>query len=186
MFVSAYGRAVLIWFDLLDVAMKLGKRVAVCGQSMGPLEEPCLRRAAKKVLPRLTQLILREQDSVHWIESTIGSLPNIRHLPDTAFFIPLDEPTDPTEVLHEEGIDVGERAIVTMSVRSLGAFLALSKVRLTQREFEGIMADAADHMIESFGCFIVFVGTCTEIFGYKFDDRVTAMRVRHRMRQGSG
>lgn len=181
-FTSVYGRRVMAWFKLLDIAMRLGKPVAVCGQSVGPLDDPYLLRAAKRIFPRVDKLIVREQDSLCFVQENVGVLQNLSKLPDTAFFMPPKAGLDPAAALGDEGIDVGRRPLVTISVRELGRFLSLPGVTLTQSGVEGVIAEAADHMIEKHGCSVVFAGTCTGCFGYAFDDRVIAMRVLHLMR----
>jgi len=183
---SAYGLAVLIWFDLLEIAMSLGKPVAVCGQSIGPLDESALKRAARRILPRVNRLIIREQDSLRFVQNELGRFDNTLHLPDTAFFMAPNQDFDPAEALRQEGINPASRPIVTMSVRDLGTFLGPSSVSLSQGDYEATMAHAADHLVDRYGCHVIFAGTCTEIFNYPNDDRVIAMRVVNRMRNRSG
>ena len=180
-FTSAYGMAVLIWFDLLEAALALGKPVAVCGQSVGPLSAP-LRRAAASVFPRLGQLIIRDQDSMQYVHTHLGRLDNLSHLPDTAFFMLPQPGFAAAAALAAEGVNVGDRPLATMTVRRLEGFLALRRAPISQVQYEAAMAATADHLIETCGCAVLLPGMCTEAFGYQFDDRLVAMRVWNRMR----
>lgn len=51
----------LLVMDTLEIAARLGKPVALLGHGIGPLERPALRAVARRVLPMIDLIALREQ-----------------------------------------------------------------------------------------------------------------------------
>ena len=57
---TAFGAHSTLILNTMQMAMDHGITTAILGQGIGPIDDPCLRARAAKVLPRVRQINLRE------------------------------------------------------------------------------------------------------------------------------
>ena len=161
----------------LLTAQRLGKKVYIVAQSLGPFGEGRLRRLSKKVLNGCTFIAPREEISQQRL-ADLGITAPVKIMPDTAFLLSFDDFSNNALklVAYECGDFHGENYI-TVSVRSW-AYLSKQKNDFFQNE----LAKTLDEIIERTKLRVLFVSMCTNYGGYRMDDRYTAFEVWRRMK----
>ena len=97
MFASDYGIASLQrHLRPLEVALQLGKKVALLGHSIGPFKTPAELAAWKKVAERCDLITLRESLSYDYVKANLPTgKARIEHTADVAFLLKTDAEAEP-------------------------------------------------------------------------------------------
>ncbi len=141
---EAYLREVL-------VAHEAGVPVIVYAVSAGPLATPASRRAVRDALNASpgTIITVRDRLGLRLLED-VGVTQEIHLAADPAFLL---EPEElPIEALKAEGVDL-EGPVVGFSVREPGP----AAPDIDPQQYYGLLANAADFVVERFGAEVVFV-----------------------------
>lgn len=158
------------------IATILGKTVCLGAQSIGPLEEPRIRRFARSVLKDVDLIIARDTMSLEVLQGLDMNGPRIEQTCDAAFAMP-EKPADYSRLPRWETIPAANRSgdadrTLTLSARDL------SHLNEEQQErYIASFAALADWAAEELGRSSLFLSTCTSLGGYHNDDRVFAARI---------
>lgn len=159
-------------FEYILLSLYAGKKVQLLGHSIGPFDDAKFAWLAKKLLPRVDRLMLREEQSYKLYEALGGDLQNVQVSGDTAWLMP--------RTLRREPSRSPQSPRIAFTVRELGPFEA--RLGVSQEDYEMSMALLLDYLADE-GYGILGLSTCTPLDGYDKDDRVVANRVRDKMRR---
>ncbi len=123
--------------------------VMVYAVGAGPLKEPLVQDHVKTTLNKIDTLTVRDRRSQQILEES-GVLRQILVTADPALLLK-PEPVE-YQRLRREGIS-GKKHLVGMSVREVGA----AAPDLQEEHYHGLLANAADYMIERFDTDIIFI-----------------------------
>lgn len=123
--------------------------VMVYAVGAGPLREPLVQEHVKTTLNKIDALTVRDRRSQQILEES-GVQRQILVTADPALLL-RPEPVE-YQRLRREGIS-GKKHIVGMSVREVGA----AAPDLQEEHYHGLLANAADYMIERFDTDIMFI-----------------------------
>ncbi|MEN6642159.1 MAG: polysaccharide pyruvyl transferase family protein [Armatimonadia bacterium] len=164
-------KARLLSFEL---AQTLGTPVCLYAQSLGPFEQPALRRLARRVLGRARLITVRDNASLEIVRGLRLNGPVIERTADAAFAMPDRRPDLPSLPRWEvPPATQASKTMLTMSIRRL------SKGRHGERCAEAFVA-LANWAATLPGLEPTFLSTCTGLGSYTMDDRITATAVARR------
>jgi polysaccharide pyruvyl transferase CsaB len=137
---------------LREVLLAHEKHVPVMTYAIGagPLDEPAVQAAVKDALEPAAHITVRERRAQRVLEHA-GVHREITVTADPALLIK-PEPL-PRGLLKREGLDGGRRRLIGMSVREPG----VAAPGLDTKVYHGLLANAADFMVDRFDAEIVFV-----------------------------
>jgi colanic acid/amylovoran biosynthesis protein len=160
-------------------ALAMKRPLAICAQSVGPFRR--LAPLARWIFSRASLVTVREAYSLGLLEELGGVKIAAIQTADLAFMLRPSTPERVDQILAVEGVNVGNRPLLGVSVSALLA-------NRTNRHLEGaaedkivIFAEALDRVVGSRGIQVVLV---SHVFGPKpsGDDRLVAERVASKMR----
>lgn len=119
-FIHAYGKATdfyTMYFSLFHVklAQRLGKKVIIFPNSIGPVKGIFTRIFVGKVLRNTKLITVREQVSKDYLKSNMGLETLL--FPDLGFFLKSKDVQNGSAYLKSKGIPVGEKKIVGITLR---------------------------------------------------------------------
>jgi len=159
------------------IARALGKTVCLSGQSIGPLEEPGIRKLAATTFREIDLIVARDTSTAE----VLGGL-NLPHTQvelraDLAFAMPRGDENHQSMPRWEappEAEQHGSRRL-TLSVRDWSQLSPEEEERYIES-----FAALADWAAEELGTPCLFLSTCTSLGGYYNDDRLKAARIAER------
>lgn len=131
------------------IAKECGVPVMLYAVGAGPLDEPAVQTLVSECLNQVDIITVRERSAQQVLE-TAGVRHEMRVTADPALLLEAT-PIDP-KALAEEGLDRKPR-VIGMSVREPG----VAAPDLDDRDYHGLLANAADFMVDRFDADIVFV-----------------------------
>ncbi len=157
------------------------KTVVLCGHSIGPFQNTLYQKIAKYVFNKLDLITLRDRKSFS-ILSDIGIRnPPIHITGDTAFLTNQISSEEAKFILRKEIPNYDPtQYFVSFSVRKWSYYKSKDQ-KQSHQNYLTVIAQACDYLIEKYGITIVFLSTCTDMGGYKIDDRLTAEEVKDLM-----
>jgi polysaccharide pyruvyl transferase CsaB len=144
--------------------------VMVYAVGAGPLKEPLVQEHVKITLNKIDSLTVRDRRSQQILEES-GVQRQILVTADPALLLK-PEPVE-YQRLRREGIS-GNKHIVGMSVREVGA----AAPDLQEEHYHGLLANAADYMIERFDTDIIFIPMEPRTFDLQHSHAVIARMLR--------
>jgi len=157
----------------------LGKKVIICGQSIGPLSYKFLRLLSKFTFLKIDCIILRDKKSFDILNS-IGVKENVYVLPDFAFLLPsaLNE-KKPLSFLRLESIpDINKNSLnVSISVRKWSYI----KQNIYEKYIKTLV-EYCEWLLQEKKANVFFISTCTSFCGYQIDDRFVAYDIISRLK----
>jgi polysaccharide pyruvyl transferase CsaB len=144
--------------------------VMVYAIGAGPLKEPLVQDHIKTTLNKIDTLTVRDRRSQQLLEES-GVQRQILVTADPALLLK-PEPVE-YQRLRSEGIS-GKKHIVGMSVREVGA----AAPDLQEEHYHGLLANAADYMIERFDTDILFIPMEPRTFDLQHSHAVIARMLR--------
>ncbi len=133
----------------LKLAQEAGIPTMTYAISAGPLERPTLRDLVRDVLSATDVVTVRDRPAQHLLEQ-VGVEREIIVTADPALLLEAD--AVPENSLDLEGVSTS-RPLVGMSIREPGP----AAPALDIERYHGLLANAADFMVDRFGAHIVFV-----------------------------
>jgi polysaccharide pyruvyl transferase CsaB len=131
------------------VAKELGVPVMLFAVGAGPLKDPAAQQAVREALDGVKAITVRERAAQHVLEES-GVHRDVVVTADPALLLK-PEPL-PRGFLKSEGLE-GRRRLIGMSVREPG----VAAPDLDEKIYHGLLANAADFMIDRWDADIVFV-----------------------------
>ena len=159
-FVDLYGYP---QYDHLISAIAADKPVFLVAHSVGPFSGILYRRFAQSLFSKVEKIGLREKVSLSELKASGFKLDRVVNAADTAWLV---------KRTHNEPKSTKQVAI---TVRDLAGFAG--RLGTTQAEYEQKIADITDFLV-SLGYAPSFFSTCTGIDGYRYDDRMIALRIK--------
>jgi len=144
-----YDAEVKVYLREVLVAKELGVPVMVYAVGAGPLKDPAAQAAVREALEGVHAITVRERSALQVLEEA-GVHRDVVVTADPALLLkpaPL-----PRGFLKREGLE-GRRRLIGMSVREPG----VAAPDIDQNVYHGLLANAADFMIDRWGADIVFV-----------------------------
>jgi polysaccharide pyruvyl transferase CsaB len=138
-----------IYLREVTLAQERGIPVMVYAVSAGPLQDPSAQKAVRICLTRAEAVTVRERRARQLLEE-IGVHRDIQVTADPALLLE-PEPL-PADALKREGLDE-HHCLIGMSVREPGA----AAPDIDESHYHGLLANAADYMIDRFDADIVFI-----------------------------
>ena len=168
-----------LYFDSVKVALRCGKPVMLLGETVGPFQDPAIRREALDLLGAMQAVVVRDPLSYEYLEGLGLKPPKLKLLPDVAFSLRPAEPAAVERMVEAEGLDAAE-PIVAFSISALISRYAFTDCALDEqtRRYTAAMAAVADHCVARYGAKVVFLA---HVMGEDNDDRHAAAAVRDRM-----
>jgi polysaccharide pyruvyl transferase CsaB len=133
----------------VTLAQERGIPVMVYAVSAGPLQDPTAQKVVRICLTRADAVTVRERHARQLLEE-IGIHRDIQVTADPALLLE-PEPL-PVDALKREGLDEHHR-LIGMSVREPG----VAAPDIDESHYHGLLANAADYMIDRFDADIVFI-----------------------------
>jgi colanic acid/amylovoran biosynthesis protein len=168
-FVDLYG---IQQFETPFAAVLAGTPLFLLGHSMGPLGGRTYRAFVRQLLLKAKRVKIREPVSLGLLREAGLPLTNVTGGSDTAWLVRSQSPHPPDRRVR--------KGLVAITVRELAPFHR--RLNTTQEAYERAFARLADALIDD-GYEIVAASTCTGIDSYHRDDRMTALRVRARVKR---
>lgn len=171
-FVDLYGYG---QYDYIVASKKAGVPSYWIGHSVGPFEGQLYKLISKAAFKCPQQVILREKVSLAIMKSAGIEAAELRMGADTAWLV------DPQASVPRDcfmGVKT-DRPIVAITLRDLAPFD--KRLGISQAKYESAFAALVDSLIAK-GYRVVAVSTCTGIEGYKKDDRISALRVKEKVK----
>ena len=139
-------KSIRYYLGLIYIAARLGKKIMVYGQGIGPITKKANRTLTRAVLNRVNAITVRDEQSMEDLKSMGVNRPPMYITSDPVVTLKPPGSSRGMEVLEKLGVREG-RPVVGFSVRDWkGA-----------EEFNEIMAKTADSLIEELGFQVVFV-----------------------------
>lgn len=154
----------------VQVAKELGVPVFVYAVGAGPLRDPTAQTAVREALDGVAGITVREKSARQVLEEA-GVHRDVVVTADPALLLK-PEPL-PRNVLKHEGLE-GKRRIIGMSVREPG----VAAPDLDERLYHGLLANAADFMVDRFDAEIVFVPMERSVLDSQHSHAVIAQMLR--------
>ncbi len=157
---------------LREVALAHEKRVPVMTYAIGagPLTDPAVQTAVRDCLSEVEVVTVREK-SAHRVLEEAGVHRDIVVTADPALLLK-PEPL-PRGLLKREGLE-GRRRLIGMSVREPG----VAAPDLDEKKYHGLLANAADFMIDRFDADVVFVPMERSVLDTQHSHAVIAQMLR--------
>ncbi len=140
-------RSLIYYLGMIWLAKKMGMKVMIYANGIGPINRRANRKLTKMVLNQVDIITLREEIPSRCEIDSLGIVkPEIRITADPALTIEPDGSEDIESIFVNEGIDPGG-PYIGISVRKWHGY----------EKYEGIVAALADHMIDKYGLKPVFI-----------------------------
>ncbi len=159
----------------LKALLRAGVPTFLYSHSIGPFTRPATSKMASDVLERVDGITVRESVSRDQVEELSGR--DVVIASDAAFMAPPGDPDIGDLMNRIEGIS-GSNGYITVSVRDLKGFYDKGVQDRTFKDLSGSLKDIAKGQ----GVGVVFVPMCTDMGGYRHDDRVPSKRLARSMR----
>lgn len=172
-FVDLYGG---VQFEAMAMALDAKVPVVLAGHSMGPFEEGLTKSLARRLLPRVGAIVLRESVSSKMLKDAGVMSPNITLGGDTAWLMPRST----GECIGDLASGSDDRPKIGLTVRDLAPFDR--RLGVSQHEYEEAVSRLSDAAISA-GYTVHAVSMCTGLDGYTHDDRMVALRIKRRVKQ---
>jgi len=153
----------------LALAKRLGKPVAVAAHSFGPFSRRGYRRLARGVLPGVDLLCARDDPSLQVLRDLGVPESRLLRTADPAWTLAAERPECAREILRAESVPT-DRPLVTIAARAWRHYRTVPPEE-GNRSYVAVMAQAADHAVQAWGAYVLFASTCTDLDGYRTDDR---------------
>ena len=158
-------KSIRYYLGLIYIAARLGKKIMVYGQGIGPITKKANRALTRAILNRVNVITVRDQQSMEDLKSMGVNRPPMYMTSDPVVTLKPPGSSRGMEVLEKLGVQK-DRPVVGFSVRDWkGA-----------EGFNEIMARTADSLIEELGFQVVFIP-----FHYGEDNRCI-MKIKSIMR----
>jgi polysaccharide pyruvyl transferase CsaB len=144
-----YDREARRYLQLVETAQERGIGTFGFAVGAGPLQDPEDRAIVRTTLNRMTDLVVRDQESKLVLED-VGVDREITVTADPALLLPREEFTQ--DMLLREGVPTGVR-LVAMSVREPGR----AAEHLDERSYHALLAEVADFLVRRLDAHVVFV-----------------------------
>jgi polysaccharide pyruvyl transferase CsaB len=144
-----YDREARRYLHLVAAAQDRGIATFGFAVGAGPLQDPEDRAIVRTTLNRMTDLVVRDQESKLVLQD-VGVDRQITVTADPALLLPHQE--FPQDLLKSEGIPAGVR-LVGMSVREPGR----AAEHLDERSYHALLAKVADFLVRRWDAHVVFV-----------------------------
>jgi polysaccharide pyruvyl transferase CsaB len=144
-----YDREARRYLQLVEVAQDRGIATFGFAVGAGPLQDPEDRAIVQTTLNRMTDLVVRDQESKLVLED-VGVDREITVAADPALLLPREEFTH--DMLMREGIPTDVR-LVAMSVREPGR----AAEHLDERSYHALLAQVADFLVRRLDAHVVFI-----------------------------
>lgn len=165
----------------LYLATALGKPVVLCGHSIGPFRSRWYTALAAHTLRRVDRIGVRDAASAALLAGMRVPRARVERVGDTAFLLRSIDPSQAEALIAREWPDFDPgRDHVSVSVREWAFYGRDDPARARERYLDAVAA-LCDRLVERYGVRVVFLSTCTDLGGYRFDDRLAAEAVRARM-----
>lgn len=138
-------RSLLYYLGLIRLAQKLGVKVMLYANGIGPIKEEKNRKLCKKILDEVALITLREPMSKEEIESLGVTKPRVEVTADPAMTLEEITGEKATQLLDQIGID-RNRPLITLSVRPWGDQI---------ERYTGVLAEVADVIAEKYNAQIL-------------------------------
>jgi polysaccharide pyruvyl transferase CsaB len=165
-----YDAEARIYLREVQVAKERGVPVFVFAVGAGPLKDPVVQTAVRETLDGVAGITVREKSARQVLEEA-GVHRDVVVTADPALLLK-PEPL-PRNVLKHEGLE-GRRRIIGMSVREPG----VAAPDLDERVYHGLLANAADFMVDRFDADIVFVPMERSVLDSQHSHAVIAQMLR--------
>lgn len=144
----------------LWIAQKLGKTVMIYGPSMGPFTTG-RNRIRRRLLDAVSVITLRDPISRQYLDELKIANPLVYVAADSAFQDSIAiAPKRLEEILVSEGIlDPADRDRPLIGITPAGArwnYCNAAEPKIKQAEYVALMARTVDHLVETYGCRVVF------------------------------
>ncbi|MGV9455288.1 polysaccharide pyruvyl transferase family protein [Streptomyces sp. NPDC003635] len=137
------------YLRLVRAAQERGVPTFAYAVGAGPLREPDDREAARAVLPAMTDVVVRDEESRLVLEE-VGVDRDLTVTADPALLLPPEPFTE--QMMRQEGLPTGSR-LVGMSVREPGR----AAEKLDEADYHSLLADVADFLARRLDAHVVFV-----------------------------
>lgn len=165
-----YDAEARLYLREVQVAKERGVPVFVYAIGAGPLKDPIVQGAVRETLEGVAGITVREKSARQVLEEA-GVHRDVVVTADPALLLK-PEPL-PRNVLKHEGLE-GKRRIIGMSVREPG----VAAPDLDERVYHGLLANAADFMVDRFDAEIVFVPMERSVLDSQHSHAVIAQMLR--------
>jgi polysaccharide pyruvyl transferase CsaB len=165
-----YDAEARIYLREVQLAKERGVPVFVYAIGAGPLKDPIVQTAVREALDGVAGITVREKSARQVLEEA-GVHHDVVVTADPALLLK-PEPL-PRNVLKHEGLE-GKRRIIGMSVREPG----VAAPDLDERLYHGLLANAADFMVDRFDAEIVFVPMERSVLDSQHSHAVIAQMLR--------
>lgn len=145
----------------LWIAEKLGKSVMIYGPSMGPFTTR-RNKIRRRLLDAISVITLRDPISRQYLDELKVTGPLVYVAADSAFqdSVAIDAKRLEQILVSEEIFDPANPHIPLIGVTPAGArwnFRNAAEPKIKQAEYVSLMARTVDHLIETYGCRVVFL-----------------------------
>ncbi len=166
----------------LYLGKQFNKTVVLCSHSIGPIQNTWYQKIARHVFNKLDLITLRDHESFRILTEIGVNNPAVRIAGDTAFLASQIKPEEAEHILRKEILDYDpDQPYVSFSVRKWNYYKSKDN-KQGHLNYLTVISQACDYMIESYGIKMVFISTCTDMGGYRADDRLIAKEVKKLMR----
>jgi polysaccharide pyruvyl transferase WcaK-like protein len=144
----------------LWIAEKLGKSVMIYGPSMGPFTTG-RNRIRRRLLDAVSVITLRDPISRQYLDELKVTSPLVYVAADSAFqdSVAIDATRLEQILVSEEILDPANSHIPLIGITPAGArwnYRNAAEPKIKQAEYVSLMARTVDHLIETYGCRVVF------------------------------
>ena len=144
-----YDAEARIYLREVSIAKEKGVPVMLYAIGAGPLNDPAVQTAVRDCLEHAEVITVRERSAQRVLEEA-GVHREITVTADPALLLKAE--ALPRGLLKHEGLE-GRRRLIGMSVREPG----VAAPDLDERVYHGLLANAADYMVDRFDAEVVFV-----------------------------
>lgn len=154
----------------------------MCGHSIGPIQNTWYQKVARYIFNQLDLITLRDHESLRILSEIGVSNPPVHITGDTAFLTNQISPEEAKFILLKDIPNYDStQHFVSFSVRKWRYYKSTNQ-KNSHQNYLTVISQACDYLIEEYGITIVFLSTCTDLGGYRIDDRLTAEEVKNMMK----
>jgi polysaccharide pyruvyl transferase CsaB len=165
-----YDAEARIYLREVVIAKEHGVPVMLYAVGAGPLKDPAVQAAVREALEGVQAITVRERSAQRELEEA-GVHRDVVVTADPALLLK-PEPL-PRSILKTEGLE-GRRRLIGMSVREPG----VAAPDLDEKKYHGLLANAADFMIDRFDADVVFVPMERSVLDTQHSHAVIAQMLR--------
>jgi polysaccharide pyruvyl transferase CsaB len=165
-----YDAEARIYLREVVIAKEHGVPVMVYAVGAGPLKDPAVQAAVRDAFEGVQAITVRERSAQQVLEEA-GVHRDVVVTADAALLLK-PEPL-PRSILKTEGLE-GRRRLIGMSVREPG----VAAPDLDEKKYHGLLANAADFMIDRFDADVVFVPMERSVLDTQHSHAVIAQMLR--------